>query len=165
MAGEWCHYLTYSLCFDASVVAWIDDSTCVDSNFQTDRENKEPGQSRDCTKCLDCPGRFLIHTTTSGAWERPVLPWLYMLTLQSAQAWSKTNCGIRQNAVNKRILKGRQMNPNSNVKFEVPIFKLRLTSLVCNYYPIVCIYCGDGSVSGPTMTCYCHCLLSSSRLF
>jgi len=31
--------------------------------------------------------------------QRAVLPWLYMLTLQSTQAWSKTNCGIRQNAV------------------------------------------------------------------
>jgi len=35
----------------------------------------------------------------------------------------------RQNAVNKRILKGRKTNPNLNVLFEVRIFGLHLTSL------------------------------------
>ena len=35
-----------------------------------------------------------------------------------------------KNAVNKRISKGRKTHPNSNVLFEVRIFKLRLTSLV-----------------------------------
>jgi len=53
-----------------------------------------------------------------------------MCTLQSTQTCSKTNQVIAQNAVNKRISKGRKTNPNSNVLFEVQIFELRLTSLV-----------------------------------
>jgi len=40
-----------------------------------------------------------IHTATTGAWEQAILSWLYMLTLQSTQAWSKTNRGIQQNAI------------------------------------------------------------------
>jgi len=43
---------------------------------------------------------------------------------------SVMNCGIRQNVVNKRISKGRKMNLNLNVLFEVRIFELHLTSLV-----------------------------------
>ena len=57
-----------------------------------------------------------------------------MRTLQSMQAWSKTNWGIWQNAVNKQISKGWKTNPNSNVLFVVTIFELRLASVVlhCN---------------------------------
>jgi len=98
MAGDsrrhekWCRHLTYSLCSDASVVAWLDDSTCVDSNFQADRGNKEPRWCRDCTKWgLTKHSAWTIlagfvHTATTGAWEQAVLPWLYAYNMQSTEA-------------------------------------------------------------------------------
>jgi len=59
--------------------AWLDDSTGVDSNFQADRGNKEPGRSRDCTKWDHRDGLIkysawtvltgFIHTATTTAWE------------------------------------------------------------------------------------------------
>jgi len=48
--------------------------------------------------------------------------WLHMHMLWSTQSWSKMNSGIRQNAVNKRISKSWNTNPNLNVLFEVRIF-------------------------------------------
>jgi len=59
-----------------------------------------------------------------------VLPWLHMRMPWSMQAWSKSNRGIWQNAVNKQISKARKTNPNLNVLFKVQIFELRLTSIV-----------------------------------
>jgi len=47
---EQCRRLTVLLSSHASVVAWLDNSTHVVSNFQADRGNKVPGWSRDCTK-------------------------------------------------------------------------------------------------------------------
>jgi len=58
--------------------------------------------------------------------------------LLSTQSWSKTNSGIQQSAVNKRISKGRKTNLNSNVLFEVRIFELRITSLVLSSFVAIC---------------------------
>jgi len=85
--------------------------------------NEEPGWSRVCTTW----DRFLStvprqsrqgcsHHHDWSVGTSSIALTIYMLTLQSTQAWSK------------RISKGRKTNPNSNVLFEVRIFELRLTS-------------------------------------
>jgi len=158
------------LCSDTSVVAWLDDSTRVDSNFQADRGNKELGQSRDCTKWDHHDGLSkhsawtvlagFIHTATTGAWERTVLPWLYMLTLQSTQAWSKANHRIRQHAVinEYRRVWIRMFISNFWTSFNIP--NNQSIALFSDYNQSVINFCGISLCYG----CFWHSIRFYSKM-
>jgi len=121
---EWCHHLTVSLRSHASLVAWLDDSTRVVNNFQADRWNKEPGQSRGCTKwdgrdgltkhCAWTVLAGIIHTGTTEAGNEQYCLDCICLHCRPCKRDQRQTTAF-DITVNKWIPKHRKTNLNSNV--------------------------------------------------